>query len=253
MPCVYIFSNPSFPGLYKIGYTSNSASERAIELHTTGVPTPFKVEREWHFVTVEEARNAESFIHDYYSGTRHAINREFFKVSISELDQLIKTKYPEVFEDLLKRKEKQRVKEEQERKLREDRKKQYVENQKQIEVSKLMPRWNTITTYIRDGFPDCEYRSNASEMLIDIHKERLELAERLYLLGTKETGIITNSDLDLFNKDTDVAIERLKRIIDETKEKDRDLIEKRNYREKVGTFFICIGFIILVYYAMKHF
>lgn len=251
MPCVYVVSNPSFPGLYKIGYTSSSASERAMELHTTGVPSPFKVEREWHFVMVDEARNAESFLHDYYSGNRYAINREFFKVSISELDQLIKTKYPEVFEDLLKRKEKQRVKEEQERKLREDRKKQYVENKKQIEVSKLMPRWNIITTYIRDGFPDCEYRSNASEMLIDIHKERLELAERLYLLGTKETGIITNSDLDRFNKDTALAIERLKRIVNETKEKDRDLIEKRDYLDNVWGYLFCISFIIyLIYCAM---
>jgi hypothetical protein len=253
MPCVYIFSNPSFHGLYKIGYTSSSASERAIELHTTGVPTPFKVEREWHFVTVEEARNAESFIHDYYSGTRHAINREFFKVSISELDQLIKTKYPEVFEDLLKRKEKQRVKEVQERNLHEDRKKQYVENQNQIEVSKLMPEWNRLTAYIRDGYPNLEYRSTASELLIQTHKERLQLAKRLYQLGAKETGIITDFDLDRFYKDTALAIERLKRIIEETKEKDRDLIEKRNYWEKVGTFFMCIGFIILFYYAMKHF
>ena len=223
-----------------------------MELYTTGVPSPFKVEREWHFVTIDQARNAEAFIHNYYSGTRHAINREFFKVPISDLDQLIKTKYPEVFEDLIKRKEKQRAKEEQERKLREDRKKQYVENQKQIEISKLIPEWNRLTTYIREGYPNVEYRSYASEILIENHEERLVLAKRLYQLGAKETGIITVSDFDRFNKDTAVAIERLKRIIEEAKEKDRNLEEKRGYWDKAWNFIGFIAFIGFFLFLMKH-
>lgn len=223
-----------------------------MELYTTGVPSPFKVEREWHFVTIDQARNAESFIHNHYSGTRNAINREFFKVPISDLDQLIKTKYPEVFEDLLKRKEKQRLKEEQERKFREDRKIQYAEEQRQVKIEKIMPEWNRLTKYIEDEYSGVEYRSYASTLLIENHEKRLELAKRLYQLGAKETGIITASDLDRFNNETAIEIERLKGVILSTKEKDQNLIEKRGYWEKIGTIFMCIIFGIIFYYAWKY-
>lgn len=41
--CVYILTNPSMPDLIKIGKTEKTAPERAEELYTTGVPTPFEV------------------------------------------------------------------------------------------------------------------------------------------------------------------------------------------------------------------
>ena len=41
---IYCLSNISMPGLVKIGVTQLSPQKRAIKLHTTGVPTPFKIE-----------------------------------------------------------------------------------------------------------------------------------------------------------------------------------------------------------------
>lgn len=41
---VYILSNPSMPGLVKVGRSQHRPDYRADQLHTTGVPTPFVVE-----------------------------------------------------------------------------------------------------------------------------------------------------------------------------------------------------------------
>lgn len=40
---VYILTNPSMPGLVKIGMTTRTPDARALELDQTGVPTPFEV------------------------------------------------------------------------------------------------------------------------------------------------------------------------------------------------------------------
>jgi hypothetical protein len=42
---VYILSNDSMPGLYKIGFTHNSVRQRIRDLSATGVPTAFRAER----------------------------------------------------------------------------------------------------------------------------------------------------------------------------------------------------------------
>lgn len=40
---VYVLTNPSMPGLVKIGKTTQKeVSERMTQLYTTGVPTPFE-------------------------------------------------------------------------------------------------------------------------------------------------------------------------------------------------------------------
>ena len=38
---IYILSNVSMPGVYKVGLTTNSVRQRAQELASTGVPTEF--------------------------------------------------------------------------------------------------------------------------------------------------------------------------------------------------------------------
>jgi hypothetical protein len=81
---VYGFSNPSMPGLLKIGMTERSPEERAKELFTTGVPCPFKIEiAKW----VKDPRDKEASLHallEQYTD-RISLRREFFRVSPEEV------------------------------------------------------------------------------------------------------------------------------------------------------------------------
>jgi hypothetical protein len=74
---VYILSNPSMPGLLKIGSTEKLPTERAAQLFSTGVPEPFKVE---FAVWCENHQQAELDIHEELKANRPSI-REFFSVS----------------------------------------------------------------------------------------------------------------------------------------------------------------------------
>jgi hypothetical protein len=78
MEYVYILSNPSMPGLVKVGKTTTAPSQRMRELHSTGVPTPFETE-----LTVEVANcdASERAAHRPLDAHRVSANREFFKVS----------------------------------------------------------------------------------------------------------------------------------------------------------------------------
>lgn len=57
---IYVLSNDSIPGLYKIGCTSRSPYERANELYTTGVPTEFNVE---YYIKVDGYETIEKNTH----------------------------------------------------------------------------------------------------------------------------------------------------------------------------------------------
>ena len=76
---IYILSNPSMPGLVKIGKTTTSPSQRMSELHSTGVPTPFTLE---FSVKVEDCHAGERAAHDALNKHRHSSNREFFRVPV---------------------------------------------------------------------------------------------------------------------------------------------------------------------------
>jgi hypothetical protein len=79
--CVYILSNPSMPGLLKIGMTEQDAFERARDLSSaTGVPEPYVVEA---YVTCDDPSSNESAIHQELSSIRKP-NREFFAISLAE-------------------------------------------------------------------------------------------------------------------------------------------------------------------------
>lgn len=93
MACVYVLSNPSFPHLYKIGYCECTPQERANQLHTTGLPTPFKVEREWIFDSLDNAREVEEYLHFHFKQRRHVNNREFFERIFPDIDTIISTRY----------------------------------------------------------------------------------------------------------------------------------------------------------------
>jgi hypothetical protein len=78
---IYFASNPSMPGLLKVGATNESPLERLPHLHTTGVPTPFVLEV---FIRVVEPLQAEKRVHELLAESRHASNREFFQVSLAD-------------------------------------------------------------------------------------------------------------------------------------------------------------------------
>lgn len=79
---VYALSNESFPDLLKIGLTTISPEDRAKQLSSSGVPTPFKVE--WS-VQVKDAPKVEKQIHTHFADFRVNPSREFFRVTLSEL------------------------------------------------------------------------------------------------------------------------------------------------------------------------
>ena len=75
---VYVLSNPSMPGMVKIGMTDRNLSERKKELDRhSGVPTPFVIE--YGFPCINAGR-LEKEIHIYLEsqGVRANSDREFF-------------------------------------------------------------------------------------------------------------------------------------------------------------------------------
>jgi hypothetical protein len=61
---IYVLSNPSMPGILKIGVTEGQVEKRMKELSTpTGIPTPFKCEL--YFPVYEVPRIAERRLHKH--------------------------------------------------------------------------------------------------------------------------------------------------------------------------------------------
>jgi hypothetical protein len=80
---VYIMSNASFPGLYKVGYTTGSPFKRAKELSaSTSVPTPFDVICYAEYADVEDH---ETRVHDTVADLRVSDRREFFTGPFSRI------------------------------------------------------------------------------------------------------------------------------------------------------------------------
>ena len=78
---VYILSNPSMPGLLKIGSTEKLPTERAAQLYSTGVPEPFKVE---FAVWCSDQKTVETDVHEELVGDRVNNSREFFRIGITD-------------------------------------------------------------------------------------------------------------------------------------------------------------------------
>ncbi|MBP8275202.1 MAG: GIY-YIG nuclease family protein [Acidobacteria bacterium] len=77
--CVYVLSNPSMPGLLKIGMSEHDAFKRAEELSAvTGVPEPYVVEA---YFACSDPFAAEASVHRSLAARRKP-NREFFEVSL---------------------------------------------------------------------------------------------------------------------------------------------------------------------------
>jgi hypothetical protein len=84
---VYVLSNPTQPGILKIGYTRNTPEERARQLSTsTGVALPYEVEFAyncWNGIDLE--KDVHERLHEY----RISNQREFFQIDIDEARDII--------------------------------------------------------------------------------------------------------------------------------------------------------------------
>jgi hypothetical protein len=83
---VYILTNPSFPGLVKIGMSMTSAFKRAEKLSKTGVPHPFDV---FYYVEVENPLGVEQTLHQRLDAMRVNQKREFFKIDPHSAQRLL--------------------------------------------------------------------------------------------------------------------------------------------------------------------
>lgn len=86
---LYLFINPSMPGLVKIGRTSRKPDHRVGELTSaTGVPTPFLLVYE---VFVIDTATAETYVRKRLEelGSRVSENREFFNIAPSKAVELM--------------------------------------------------------------------------------------------------------------------------------------------------------------------
>jgi len=85
---VYVLSNESQPGMYKIGYTNqDNVNDRVKQLsRSTSVATPFTLEFAFRCFNAERLERA---IHKDLKGARVAKDREFFAVSLNEAKEVI--------------------------------------------------------------------------------------------------------------------------------------------------------------------
>jgi hypothetical protein len=84
---IYILSNPSMPGLHKIGKTQRPPGVRAQELsESTGVPINFVLEFE---VAVSDCDAAEREIHARMATLRISPDREFFRIALHEAVRVV--------------------------------------------------------------------------------------------------------------------------------------------------------------------
>lgn len=84
---VYIMSNPSFlDDMFKIGWTREHPNIRALSLHTTGIPTPFKIE---YVIVTSDGFELEKKIHEHFKNYRISHNREFFKIPKKTLTEIL--------------------------------------------------------------------------------------------------------------------------------------------------------------------
>ena len=85
---VYVLSNESQPGMYKIGYTSHEDVDKRVKQlsRSTSVATPFQLE--WAFRCFN-AERLEGEVHKKLQGYRIAKDREFFAISLNEAKETI--------------------------------------------------------------------------------------------------------------------------------------------------------------------
>ena len=82
---IYCLSNESYKDTYKIGFTKNDPLARMVQLNTTGLLYPFKLE---FAKQVKNYQDKEKKLHLIFDKYRVNKNREFFKIELKEIKQL---------------------------------------------------------------------------------------------------------------------------------------------------------------------
>jgi hypothetical protein len=91
---VYVLSNPSMPGLVKVGRSISGGHSRSKTFYQTGVATPFLLEFE---IYAEDHEHLETMTHEALKACRVNPNREFFKIDKDfAIKALISTYYTEI-------------------------------------------------------------------------------------------------------------------------------------------------------------
>jgi T5orf172 domain len=90
---VYVVTNPAMPGLVKIGRTSQEeAQSRLVQLYSTGVPFPFKLE---FACKVHNPDEVEAALHIAFAPNRVNPRREFFQIEASQAIAILKLLHTE--------------------------------------------------------------------------------------------------------------------------------------------------------------
>lgn len=88
---IYILGNESMPGIYKIGFTLSHPKARMDQLSSaTACPTPFYMVA--CFGTVD-ARYTEGLMHSELSRYRVNQSREFFRLSLAQVQDAIRSNH----------------------------------------------------------------------------------------------------------------------------------------------------------------
>ena len=84
---VYVLSNPSMPGMVKIGYTNGDPEGRVKEINrATGIPTDFIVE---YAIPCVNGYEVEQLVHEALDNVRVSNRKEFFNINIEEAKHLL--------------------------------------------------------------------------------------------------------------------------------------------------------------------
>ena len=83
---VYVMTNTYIPNMVKIGMTTKTPEQRAVELSSTGVPGDW---RPIHSMFVPNCELLEKFIHHQLSNSRVSNNREFFSIRVSSAIEIL--------------------------------------------------------------------------------------------------------------------------------------------------------------------
>lgn len=83
---IYVLTNPSMPGLLKIGRTTTHPTQRRVELQSTGVAKPFQLE---FSAIVDDSKSRERDIHIALRKYRVERNREFFELPLRSAIKLM--------------------------------------------------------------------------------------------------------------------------------------------------------------------
>lgn len=91
---VYVLSNPSMPGLMKVGFTTDTVVKRAEILSgVTSIPTSFQIE--WSCPVLGNARAVEKRAHAHLAHAR--TGKEFFRVSLGEAKAAVIRSFAELY------------------------------------------------------------------------------------------------------------------------------------------------------------